>query len=248
MLCPNCGETIEYVSLDNQNVLHCRNCGSSFFEENGINRITEESAQKLFDDKKTDEISGHEKKCPKDQTPLVLVQDDDAVPSDVALLKCRKCKGIFTYPEDLLLFKKAQNAKVEYFKAWHMPLPSVKTVLVFTFLAVVSFSLFTSLSSIRQKSINQSQAQDLVKGFAVSKSGHFLFVSFKTAVPVTSRIVFADKTTRSKITKTVSEKAATLHYLSTGDVNLNDEIYYSLTLTDARGNVVTLPEKKLEVK
>jgi len=248
MLCPNCGETTEYVSLDNQNVLHCRNCGSSFFEENGINRITEDSAKKLFDDKKTDEISGHEKKCPKDQTPLLLVHDDEAIPSDVALLRCPKCKGIFTYPEDLLLFKKAQNAKVEYFKAWHMPLPSLRTVLVLTFLAVVSFSLFMSLSSIRQKTINQSQAQDLVKGFTTSKSGHFLFVSFKTMVPVTSEIVFIDKTTHSEISKPVSEKATTIHYLSTGDVNLDNEIYYSLTLTDAKGNVVKIPEKKLEIK
>lgn len=248
MLCPNCGETIEYVSLDNQNVLHCRNCGSSFFEENGINRITTESAQKLFEDKKNDEISGNEKQCPKDQTPLVLVQDDEVVPSDVALLKCRKCKGIFTYPEDLLLFKKAQNAKIEYVRAWHIPLPSVRTVLVLSFLAVISFSLFVSLSSFQQKSITQSQAKDLIKKVTVSTSGHYLFITFQTSLLLTSQIVFMDRTTNTKITKTISEKPTRLHHLSTGDVKLDDEIYYSIILKDDRGNKVTLPEKKLELK
>src|SRR4051794_29741987 len=40
MHCPNCSQIMISAIYDEQTVLHCRTCGSSFFEENGINHIS----------------------------------------------------------------------------------------------------------------------------------------------------------------------------------------------------------------
>jgi uncharacterized protein YbaR (Trm112 family) len=255
MTCPNCQEQMEYVSLDNQSILHCSNCGCSFFDENGINRITPASAQKLAEDKKSDEISGTEKNCPKDQGTLKSFQSN-AIPTDVSLLKCTTCNGIFIYPEDLIHFKKAQGIKVEFFKVWNMPIPSLKAILVLSFFAVVSISLFTGLMY-QQKSISQSQASGLIKGniyISTDDAKRLLFVNFKTDSSLSAEIEFIDKTTKTIIKKTLSksilpsDKKTALFSLTTGDINLTHEIYYKIILANNNGKKIELQEKRLEIK
>ncbi len=164
MFCPNCLKPMNLVVADNQNILHCPNCGGSFFEENGINRITVETAQKLAEDKTSDEVSGTEKKCPKDQTSLKPIFTDynrfqpisAPFPTDVTLLRCPKCQGIFAYPDDLIKFKQAQIAKIEYFKLWNIPLPSLKSVIILGATALifvaglVNYTLFQKIDNTSQ--------------------------------------------------------------------------------------------------
>ena len=64
MSCPNCSQTMVSAVYDGQNVLHCRTCGSSFFEENGINHISLESAETLANDQQEAIIIGKPKICP----------------------------------------------------------------------------------------------------------------------------------------------------------------------------------------
>ncbi len=247
MLCPNCSQTMDYVSLDNQSILHCNNCGCSFFNENAINRISKLSAQKLANDKKSSEISGKEKLCPRDKTVLVAIQDK-SIPQDVSLLRCPKCNGILAYPDDLIFFKKAQNAKIDYLKIWKLPIPSLKTVLVFSFLGIISLSLIAGFSSIQNKQINKSQAQDLINKVNISTSGPYLFISFRTSLPLYSEIVFEDKTTGKKTVKPVSEKPNTLHYITTGDINLKNEVFYKIILIDEVGEKTETTKQKLDIQ
>lgn len=247
MLCPNCSQTMDYVNLDNQSILHCNNCGCSFFDENGINRISKLSAQKLAKDKKNSEISGKEKLCPRDKTVLVAIQDE-SIPQDVSLLRCSKCNGIFAYPDDLIFFKKAQSAKINFLKIWKMPIPSLKTVLVFSFLGIISLSLIAGFNSIQKKQINKSQAQDLINKINISTSGPYLFISFRTGIPLYSEIVFEDKTTGKKTVKSVSEKPNTLHYITTGDINLKNEVFYKIILIDEVGEKTETTKQKLDLQ
>ena len=233
------------VNYDNQIILHCSNCGGSFFEENSINRISQESAYQLSQDKKSDEVSGQEKNCPKDKLALVTLTNDESIPSDVTLLECSKCKGIFTFPDDLVRFKKAQDAKIAYFKIWGIPLPSLRAVVVLSFVALVSALTFSRFILFQQESLGQAKASDLIKKIDLSQSGYYRFISFKTSIPLVSRIVLRD-TGGKIITKVMSEKPAKLHFTTISDFPKQAEVHYQLFLIDEKGKWVKTEERKFE--
>lgn len=254
MSCPNCAQPMNLVTADNQNILHCANCGGSFFEENGINRISLDFAIKLSEDKTGNEVSGAEKKCPKDQSILKPVATNSnefqpistPIPSNVTLLQCLTCHGVFAYPDDLLNFKKAQNIKIDFLKAWGIPMSSLKAVLVLTFVMVVSSSLI-GFGFLQQKSISQTQAQDQLKKIFISSSGRYLFISFRTQTPFRSKIIFFDKTNQTELTKTIADKPTSLHYLTTTDLKLDHQITYQIILIDEKGREIKTEEKKLKM-
>ncbi len=246
MLCPNCNEPMHFVSLDNQIVRHCSNCGASFFEENGINRITKESADRLFQDRVTSIIIGREKLCPKDQTPLSQMTTQESIPDTVLLFRCDKCQGVFSYAEDLVNFKKAQTVKVDYFQIWNKPLPSLKSVLVFSFLAF--FSMITILTGIsNNKNVSKTQAKDLVGKITISSSNRYLFIAFTTSSPVKSEIKFINKSKGTSFTQVINSQAKTVHSLTTDKINLNEKYNYQITLTDEEGKKIITEEKFLEL-
>lgn len=248
MSCPNCETEMKTMNQDNQSVLHCQNCGASFFEENGINRISLETASLFALDKQTDDISGKEKNCPKDQSVLTMVENKESIPSNVTLLQCKTCKGIFVFSEDLIKFKKAQNVKVDYFKIWGIPLPSLKVVVVLSFVAIISFTIFSRFLLFQNGSLGQTQARDLIKNVSFSKSGRYGFVSFKTTLPFSSSIVITDTKTGTIFTKQISLKSTTLHYTTLTDIPFTDPLTYHLVLVDERGKEVKTEEKILEIK
>ncbi len=246
MPCPNCDDPMMPAVVDKQSILHCKNCGGTFFEENGINRITAEDAEKLADDKKTLLVVDNEKLCPKDHLLLSLVKGDEAIPQTVHLFKCAACKGIFVYPDDLIHFKRAQSAKVNYFKLWDIPLPSVRAVVIASFTIFVSLALFTTFLTYQRGTATPTQAENVVKNLNISQSGRYIFISFRTQSPYQSRISFFDRTTSQEFTKTISDTPKTLHYLTTSDLDPNHEIYYRITLKTSTQEFVA-KEGKLEV-
>lgn len=245
MTCPNCSHPMNYVCLDNQNILHCDNCGSSFFEENGINRITFASAEKLASDKKTDEIFGREKLCPNDHLCLKPLSSSEAVPQNISVLKCSRCHGVFAFPDDLLAFKKAQTTKIEFFKAWFKPLPSLRTVLVISFTAIVVGSVFYQLNTFFKNYSQPSQASDLITKINFTRSGRYLLVFFKTKTPMRSKIIFEDKTNGKRTEKTISNLQLTVHQVTISDLSLDDEIWYQIVLTDKQGKETKTEMKKI---
>lgn len=248
MPCSNCGNELKTVTYDNQSILHCQNCGASFFEENGINRITQESAFQLSQDTKSEEISGSEKKCPKDQTVLKALEKKESVPAEITLLRCQTCKGIFVFPEDLVKFKKAQDVKVDYFKTWGIPLPSLQSVIVLSFVALISAGVFFRFLLYQNGSLRQTQARDLIKNVSFSKSGRYGFVSFKTTLPLRSLIIITDTKTNKVFTKQVSAKLAVLHFVTIADVPFTDPITYHIVLIDNSGKEIRSEENKLEIQ
>ena len=248
MVCPNCKEKMEEDVVDGQAILHCPNCGGTFFQENGINRISLTAAQKLAAEKKVSEISIQDKLCPNDQTILIPFQSEESIPPDVILLHCPTCKGVFSYPNDLVIFKKAQAVKIDYFKVWGIPLPSIKSIAVlsiFLFVSIVSLTAYTYWQS---RNIYFIQAQDMIKNLYITTTNRYLFVSFKTLLPLRSRVVFTDVTTNQTIDKTLNSRPATIHQLTTADVKFEDEIYYQIVLNDDKGRETRTEMKRLEIK
>ncbi len=247
MSCPNCGRQLLSHHLDNQTVLHCANCGGSFLEENGINRISLKSSVQLAADKKNDEISGEHKRCPKDGHRLAAILNDEAVPQNVTLLRCPRCRGIFAFSDDLVQFKKAQSAKVGYYKMWETPLSSIRTVVVLSFIAIVSAGLFFTFNAVQNNTSQQIQASDQVKNIAVNISGRFLFMTFQTNSPTRSQIIFNDKTINKTIVKNITDKPVKNHIFSTTELNLGDELTYQIILYTQNGATVKTPVRKLVV-
>ena len=248
MSCPNCKEIMQTVILDNQIILHCSLCGASFFEENGINRISFESAEKLFEEKKNTEVSGQEKLCPKDKTILKPIVNQENIPTEVTLLRCSTCKGIFVFADDLINFKKAQEAKIDYFKAWNIPLPSLKAVVVLSFVALVSAAIFSRFILFQRGPYRYTNATDLIKNIYLSKSGRYLFISFKTDYPFRSKIIFNDKTANITISKNISQKLTFIHFLTTTDIDFNHQYNYQIILIDNKGQEITTEEKELDAR
>lgn len=245
MSCPNCQSLMVVKVLENQTILHCKNCGSSFFEENGINRITVHEAEQLASEKETDEVSGTNKQCLKDGSVMKVMQNSENIPHEITLLQCPTCKSIFVFAEDLILFKQAQMAKLNYFKTWKMPIPSLQAVVVLSFVAFASAIIFSRTVYFQGNSIGSTQAHDLIKKIYASKSGQYIFVSFTTQIPVTSEIVFRDATNGKVVKKEGSTNYATAHYITTGNLNPNDNIYYTIVLKDKNGKEIWMEEKKL---
>jgi DNA-directed RNA polymerase subunit M/transcription elongation factor TFIIS len=248
MRCPNCGEQMSPQNADNQTVLHCRRCGGTFFEENGINRVSLTSAQRLSREKESDELSGDQKMCPKDNAQLAPIEHGESIPQHVTILGCPQCQGTFAYPQDLIAFKEAQTAKVAYFKTWKMPLPSLKAVMISFTVLLVSISFVRFLFRYQQQYLQPTQAEDVVRNVSASKSGRYLFVSFKTATPFTSKIYLLDSLTGQTVETQIQAEPTTLHFFTTAEINPNNEILYEITLQNEEGRIWKTERKRLEFK
>ncbi len=235
MSCPNCSQELKELTLDKQTILHCANCGGSFFAENGINRISIEASQQLERDKKSDEVSGNVKACPRDQSVLSPLANQESIPQDITLLSCPKCRGVFAYADDLVRFKEAQSVKVNYFRLWNLPLPDLKAVLVLTVLITVGYVAYSSFSPFLSGTARYSSASDLMKKIYFSQSAHYILVSFKTDIPLRSRIVIDDKTTNEVSGYTITDTPQTFHHLTITNLNPKDELYYQIILQSNNG-------------
>ncbi len=238
MLCPYCGKNFKLFHKDNQDVYHCINCGASFFEENGINRISLTSALSLPSGSKQIQFIDGIKVCPRDQTPLIVYRNEDAVPREVTLMKCTLCKGILSTKADLIWFKRAQHVKIRFFKLWGKPLPSVQTILVLSFLSVVSASLVGSLLTSKTSNTQQSQAQDVIEKPTFHYYAHTLYITYTTRNAYTSVITITNTTSHEVITKTVSTTPTNIHLLSIENWDATASYTYQITATSETGTVI----------
>lgn len=163
MHCPNCQHILTQVELENVQVEHCNNCGGSLFEANEINRITRKDAERLSMMKLTDVLSNGTKISPRDGSPLIRI-DSPSIPQHVILLQSKATGEIFAFADDLIAFKDAQDAKVNYYRSWKIPMPQISQVMVFSFaiLASAGLAYFASLLSTPQT--QTTQAQTLCEG------------------------------------------------------------------------------------
>lgn len=274
MSCPNCGSKLASVEYDHQKILHCPNCSGSFFDENGINRITEKTARVLasthtvipnsfrdphemlnshqgsaiFQSGQVQHDKYNPLSCPKHGLPLSPITNNSAIPQYVRLYECPSCHGVFAMPEDLLNFKTAQDAKLNYLKAWQIPVPSLRSIMVLAVFLFISVLSFTTYQTFTKPQLANVQADDIVNGFYSTVSNQLVFIYFKTSIPVTASIQLEDRSTGEVITKNLNVAPNTVHSLTTGDINVKHEVYYSIILRDANGIETKTAVKKLELK
>lgn len=238
MPCPNCGNNLTEQTIENQRLLHCVRCGVTFFEENAINRISEEAAIRIRADRREDIISDSPKNCPRDHTPLAEVKNEGRVPPNVVLLRCTTCRGLLVYPHDLVVFARAQHAKLNYYKLWSKPMDSLRSVLILTFLLFTVSAIGAGMYALSRPAPPPSRATELITNIEIRASGSLVLISFKTAVPAQSKIVFKESVSGQVIENVITTKLQTFHQLTTGELDLSQDIYYQIFVYDLEAQEV----------
>ncbi len=188
MHCPNCRHILTKVELHGIEIEHCNSCGGSLFEANEINRIDVKDAERLSMMKQTDVISATEKLSPRDGSSFSRFESP-SIPQHVTLLRSESTGEIFAFPDDLVEFKKAQTAKVTYFKTWRIPMPAIRNVLVFSlvlFASATAAYMVNSLQSPTQQTIHAGSLCENNVGKIELKNG--TLVSCTTPVDLSCQV------------------------------------------------------------
>lgn len=244
--CPTCSTPLKKAEFDNQPILHCSRCGGTFFEQNGINRISVTNAGKLANDHSEKITPPLELACPKDQSVMIRLADEEAIPLDVEIFRCPSCYGLFAPPEDLKKFKKAQRAKIQFFKIWGKPMPSPRAVLAFSFIGLVALSLAFSLIMKSVRFSRSTLADQNIRNTYVKRDEKIAFVSFITSADYRSNIVLRNLKTGEKKTIVVSKDPTQVHVATLMDLNKADKYYYQVILLDQKGEEIKSSEMELK--
>lgn len=193
MKCPNCHSNLETGVYDGIEINHCPSCGGTFFDLNEINRISIETARALAEIKRSDSLSSGEKFCPRDKNSL-KVHKDESIPLHVTVLRCPKCAGIFVFADDLLEFKQAQEAKINYFKTWRIPFPAMKTVLIASFFVMISVSVITSAYLLQKPQTTFIQAETICSRLQIipTDDGFLAFCTSETPLISKAKLYCTD--------------------------------------------------------
>lgn len=211
MHCPNCHHILIKVQLDSVEVDHCNFCGSTLFDINEINRITLADARKLAEMKQSDVISGEEKLSPRDGSPLTRI-NNDSIPQYVTILHSATTGEVFAFADDLINFKRAQKAKISYFKTWQIPLPALQSVLVYGLILVATLSVAYMANTFQGPTSHTTQATSLCinKNIIERTEGGFLvFCETKSPLNCAVRAVCAEG---EKLFPLNSDADRTSHY------------------------------------
>ena len=217
------------IKLANVVVDHCPDCGTTFFDENEINRINLTEARYLSSVKKTETISGDQKFCPRDHTSLYSYRQE-SIPLHITLLHCWQCGGIVCFPDDLIEFKKAQKAKLDYFKTWRLPTPRIRSLIVYgVTLLMISFATL-AVRIVSTPQTTRISAEELITNSEIITSGNIRFICFSTKTDAKSTIVFKNIRTGEEISREISPQSTRSHCssVSTDEIPVSDYIYYRL--------------------
>ncbi len=247
MTCPICHETMRSVMLDNQEILHCANCGASFFEDNGINRISIDKARNLAKERYNLGLKPSQKPtCPRDEAALKLLSGTNSIPANVRLYLCPECLGILAPADDLELFKRAQLAKLDYCKAWNLPLGSLKGVLAIGLLVMLSGTLYYTYNAVTREATIRSEASEVIKNITTIYTGRYILISFSTRTPVRTSVVIENKTTGKTLITPVSPDLRTVHAITLDQPATGQNVAYKVRLIDRDGR--TVDTKEIELK
>ena len=209
-------------NIDNEIVLHCSTCGSSFFDKNGIDKITKSSVSILTEDAQGQYVLGNQKVCPKDKSVL-LEKVDPTLPKNTVLLQCPSCEGIFAYPDDLLKYKGIKPPQPLASGAFKL-LPVPKSLFLLASFAVLTVALLLNTGSFS----TSTRASNVIGKVYLVTSGSLLSVSFKTQVSETSAIVFYDVNRKETGRYVISSEPKTVHVGTLRGFDKNRDAFYAI--------------------
>ena len=227
-------------NVDNQIVLHCGTCGSSFFDKGGIDKISQASARTLTEEAQGQYVLGSQKACPKDKS-ILLEKVDATLPKNTILLECPSCEGVFAYPDDLLKYKGMKDAKPLGSGAFKL-LPAPKSLFMLASFAVLTVAVLLNTGSFSSNTRAASVIQGNVR-FDPSTNGSVVMMSFITKNPQTSSVVFYDNKKAESGKYTISSSPSTNHILTIRGFDKSKYQYYKIVFSESEEAVTAISIK-----
>ncbi len=243
MTCPQCSDTLSLleVSTVDGKTIHieeCLNCGAHFLEGYQINDISVETARNV------DSV------LPKNHLPLttepkchhcgqvMFAIKDDTVPKTVTVYNCPNGHGDFFPKGQLLLFKKAQDVKINFSKIWGIPLKTAFAVIVPLFVIFTSVTVLpTVVQELNKNQENRVKASEILTTPLITQiSDNQVLISFSTKNEVATNIVFTQGLDKDY---SVSDKPQRNHLLSVDGLPAQTTFKYIIVLDPKGKNIQT---------
>jgi len=221
--------SIEIQTVDGQDatVEECLNCGGHLLAPvlgNFISTNTAKNIDSIIP--KSNSVPTHAPVCTHCQQTMSSIKDD-SVPKTVTVFSCPNNHGDFFPKNQLLQFKKAQDAKINFHKLWGIPIKSAFAVLVpvmviFTAITVIP-NVLRSMSTSQETRVTASEI--LTPPLITPITSTQVLISFSTRQPAKTNIRF---TAGLKTTFNVSVTEDNNHLLSL--VNLTPATTYKYVI------------------
>jgi len=238
MFCPECNLNLQPISLKSETgdvVLDfCGNCAGVWSDQGEVNYIKYNNLIPLENSLPNTPFDPHADyqflMCPKDRSPLRFFRRE-SVPQYLSLMRCSQCSGIWFPKKSLIDFKRAQEAKVNYFQAWKIPLPSIYAVLLpLLVLAILGSGIFSIMSGTKQGQDMRIKAQELISPpktqFPDTTS---VVINFTTQKPEITKLRYW-KDVFSKIEIPISAIPQTSHYIVLKNLDSQTKYSYEIIL------------------
>ena len=244
MTCPQCNSTLNLLKINTvdgseKDLYECLDCGGHFLEGFLVNFISTETAHNIDSvlPKKHNPINS-EVKCPQCGQRMFSLQDDEGVPHAVTVYNCPNSHGDFFPKGDLLYFKKAQDAKINYHKLWGIPLKTAFAVMIPLFIVFTSVTVLPSLiKEINISKENRIKASELTTNPLITPlSDNEVLVSFSTTNSVTTKIVFTKGLNQELPVSTSPDKN---HIIKVGNLLPATSYQYHIVIDPGHRNLQT---------
>lgn len=156
-----------------------------------------------------------------------------SIPENILAFHCPNGHGYFFPAGELSKFKVAQEAKIAYHRTWNIPLTSVATTLLMTFLGIIlSVGLILGVVGGQQQQNIVSEAQNVVSFQRAYPSGNTRSVTFIVGTTEeTTLTLHINETSFNQILETTDHKS---HVLRVTDLNPGTYTYYFTFEIDGR--------------
>lgn len=236
MLCPTCNHQLLPLNIAAKvrqiTVEYCGHCGGVWTDGGDINFL-ETSDVATFDyylPKHPYYLSNESLLCPKDRSILEIFRGE-SVPPDLTIYACPKCSGYFFPFKKITIFKKAQAAKVNYFKTWHIPLPSIYSVVLPVLALLAIGTLAVTFFETRHAQDVRTRARDTISQPLISQpTQNQVFISFTTNQPTTTKIRYW-QVENMKLEQTISEKMLTTHSIMLSNLEIGTTYFFEVVVT-----------------
>ncbi len=213
MFCPECNHNLQPISLKPEGfnqitgpyqnkvptidiVLdYCPNCGGVWSDAGETNFLQMKQIEPLISSLPNNPAPTNANYqllvCPKDRQILRIFKRE-SIPMYLNVLRCQTCGGIWFPQNNFAPFKKAQEAKINYFKLWNIPLPSIYAVLLPVLIfALLIGGLISTITNIRQNQEVRIKASDAIsQPLTIQPKNYEMLISFTTKETTATKIKY----------------------------------------------------------
>lgn len=248
LLCPDCNRAliarkVKTHSGGRTELDQCPFCGGIWFDHFEANQVPLPEIKKLASQtpelQKALDSSFGESKCPHCLVPLVALRSE-SIPKHLNVFSCPQCRGNWFSQKNLLEFKVAQKAKVNYFKLWQIPLPSTFSVLLpVLIMLALSLTIPAVLINLKggREEIRIKAGEVIIKPTVINLNPTTVIITWATTAPVTSEIKYWTQDLKPQ-TRAVSQNFSTNHTVELKNLSPRMLYFYQLLLKDRQNHPI----------